>query len=90
MDDTYSQLLRNYWGYRTFRPLQREIIASAAEGYDVLAILPTGGGKSLTFQIAGLARGGLTLVITPLIALMEDQVAALRQRGIRAMPVHSG
>ncbi len=90
MDDTYSQLLRNYWGYRNFRPLQREIISCAAEGHDVLAILPTGGGKSLTFQIAGLARGGLTLVITPLIALMEDQVAALRQRGIRAMAVHSG
>ena len=90
MDDTYSRLLRDYWGYRTFRPHQREIIANAAQGHDVLAILPTGGGKSLTFQIAGLARGGLTLVVTPLIALMEDQVAALKQRGIRAMAVHSG
>ena len=56
MDDTYSRLLRDYWGYRTFRPHQREIIANAAQGHDVLAILPTGGGKSLTFQIAGLAR----------------------------------
>ncbi len=82
-------LLRQYWGYSQFRPLQREIIVSAAEGTDTLAVLPTGAGKSLCFQVAGLLRGGLTLVITPLIALMHDQVAGLVGRGLAATYLNS-
>ncbi len=83
-------ILKKYWGYEHFRPLQEEIIASVYEGHDTLGLLPTGGGKSITYQVAGLARGGLTLVITPLIALMEDQLANLRARDIRATAIHSG
>lgn len=84
------EILKKYWGYEHFRPLQEEIIASVYEGHDTLGLLPTGGGKSITYQVAGLARGGLTLVITPLIALMEDQLANLSARGIRATAIHSG
>lgn len=85
-----DEILRHYWGYSAFRPYQREIIESACAGHDTLALLATGGGKSITYQVSGLARGGLTLVISPLIALMEDQVQGLKSKGIRAAAVHSG
>lgn len=85
-----DEILRQYWGYDSFRPLQREIIDSVVSGHDTLAILPTGGGKSLTFQIPALALPGTALVISPLIALMSDQVHNLRKRNIRAIVIHSG
>ena len=85
-----DDILRQYWGYDSFRPLQREIIDSVISGHDTLAILPTGGGKSLTFQIPALALPGTALVISPLIALMSDQVQNLRKRNIRAVVIHSG
>ena len=85
-----SEVLHTYWGYETFRPMQEEIIREALEGRDVLAILPTGGGKSVCFQVPCLLREGIGLVITPLIALMKDQVQNLQDRGIRAMAVHAG
>jgi len=84
------QILKRYWGYESFRPMQEEIITAAAEGRDVLAILPTGGGKSVCFQVPALMTGGTALVITPLIALMKDQVQNLESRGIRAIAVHAG
>lgn len=87
---TPLDVLREYWGYDGFRPMQEEIIGASLEGKDVLAILPTGGGKSVCFQVPGLMRGGLTLVITPLIALMKDQVQNLEERGVRALAVHAG
>lgn len=68
-----SEVLKEYWGYDGFRPMQEEIITAALEGKDVLAIMPTGGGKSICFQVPGLMRDGITLVVTPLIALMKDQ-----------------
>ena len=83
-------ILREHWGYDAFRPMQESIIRSALEGRDVLAILPTGGGKSLCFQVPALMREGIALVITPLIALMKDQVRSLADRGIKALAVHSG
>ena len=83
-------ILAEYWGYERFRPLQEEIIASVLEGRDTLALLPTGGGKSICFQVPTLALEGLCLVISPLIALMKDQVQQLQQRGIRAEAVYSG
>lgn len=85
-----SDILREYWGYPSFRPLQREIIDSVLAGHDTLAILPTGGGKSLTYQVPSLILPGVTLVISPLIALMTDQVRSLRKRGIRAIVLHGG
>ncbi len=85
-----EEILHKWWGYNGFRPMQREIIESVLTGHDTLALMPTGGGKSLTFQIPALALGGLTIVITPLIALMKDQVDNLRRRGISAVAVHSG
>ncbi len=88
--DELLELLRQYWGYTSFRPLQEDIIASVVAGQDTLGLLPTGGGKSITYQVSGLARGGLTLVVSPLIALMEDQVQNLKRRGLRALFVHSG
>ncbi len=83
------KILDKYWGYKSFRFLQEDIIDSAIYGHDTLAILPTGGGKSICFQIPGLAREGLTLVISPLIALMEDQVKSLQKRGVNAEMISS-
>jgi len=84
------EVLKQYWGYEAFRPMQEEIISAAAEGRDVLAILPTGGGKSVCFQVPALMKDGLALVVTPLVALMKDQVQNLADRGIRALAVHAG
>ena len=79
---TPLEVLKTYWGHESFRPLQEEIIHSSLEGRDVLALLPTGGGKSVCFQVPALMKEGLCLVVTPLIALMKDQVQNLSQRGI--------
>lgn len=87
---TASEVLKEYWGYDSFRPMQESIIESALGGDDVLAILPTGGGKSVCFQVPGLMKEGTALVITPLIALMKDQVQNLNDRGIKAIAVHAG
>ncbi len=84
------KILKKYWGYDDFRELQQDIIESVLSGHDTLGLMPTGGGKSITFQIPALALGGLTIVVTPLIALMKDQVDNLRARGIRAAYLHSG
>jgi len=88
--DTYSQILNRYWGYRSFKPMQPEIIESVASGRDTLALMPTGGGKSVTFQVPALAAEGICIVVTPLIALMRDQVDNLVKRGIKAQAVYSG
>ena len=87
---TALEVLREYWGYDAFRPMQEEIIASALEGRDTLALLPTGGGKSVCFQVPALMRDGLALVVTPLVALMKDQVQSLQDRGIKAIAIHAG
>ena len=87
---TPQEVLQTYWGYESFRPMQEEIIRDALEGRDVLAILPTGGGKSVCFQVPALMQDGIALVVTPLIALMKDQVQNLQERGIRALAVHAG
>jgi len=84
------QILTRFWGFAEFRPLQEEIILSILSGKDTLALMPTGGGKSLTFQVPTLAREGICLVITPLIALMKDQVDQLNRRKIKAVAIHSG
>ncbi len=85
-----QEILEHFWGFNKFRPLQEEIIDSSIYGHDTLALLPTGGGKSLCFQIPGIAREGLTIVISPLIALMQDQVKNLKSRGIQAQAIYSG
>lgn len=89
MADQYLDILKKYWGYEDFRGIQREIIESIGSGKDTLGLMPTGGGKSITFQVPALAQEGVCLVITPLIALMKDQVSHLRQRGIRTAAIHS-
>ena len=88
--DVYQSILRQYWGYDDFRGIQREIIESIGNGHDTLGLMPTGGGKSITFQVPALAQEGVCIVITPLIALMKDQVQNLRRKGIRASAIHSG
>lgn len=83
-------VLREYWGYESFRPKQEDIVNAALEGRDVLAILPTGGGKSVCFQVPAMMREGIAIVVTPLIALMKDQVQNLSRRGIKALCVNAG
>lgn len=85
-----EDILRQHWGYDSFRPLQRDIIDSVLSGHDTIGLLPTGGGKSLTFQVPAMMMPGLTVVVTPLISLMKDQVDNLREAGIRAVYLHSG
>lgn len=88
--ERYRQILKQYWGYEGFRGIQEDIIRSIGDGHDTLGLMPTGGGKSVTFQVPALAQEGLCLVVTPLIALMKDQVRNLRSRGIKAAAVYSG
>ncbi|OFY37967.1 MAG: recombinase RecQ [Bacteroidetes bacterium RBG_13_44_24] len=88
--EPYRQVLTRYWGYTSFRPLQEDIIRSIAEGKDTLGLMPTGGGKSITFQVPALVKEGICLVITPLIALMKDQVSRLNSLDIRSLAIHSG
>ncbi|MEE4177550.1 MAG: ATP-dependent DNA helicase RecQ [Bacteroides sp.] len=85
-----QSILFKYWGFSSFRPLQEEVIQSVLDGHDTLALMPTGGGKSLCYQVPTLARAGLCIVVTPLIALMKDQVQNLKNRGIKAIAVHHG
>ena len=87
---TPLEVLSDYWGYDSFRPCQEDIVEAALEGRDVLAILPTGGGKSVCFQVPALMRDGIAIVVTPLIALMKDQVQNLNDRGIKALCVNAG
>ncbi len=86
----YQQILTRYWGFSTFRPTQEDIVMSVVNGHDTLGLMPTGGGKSLTFQVPAMARDGICLVITPLISLMKDQVTKLREKEIKAVAIYSG
>ncbi|MGL5938142.1 MAG: RecQ family ATP-dependent DNA helicase [Phocaeicola sp.] len=86
----YHEILKQYWGYDNFRGIQLDIIESIGSGHDTLGLMPTGGGKSITFQVPALAKEGVCLVVTPLIALMKDQVRNLRDRGIKAVAIYSG
>ena len=88
--DAYLDILKKYWGYDDFRGIQREIIESIGAGHDTLGLMPTGGGKSIAFQVPALAMQGVCVVVTPLIALMKDQVVHLREHGIRAAAIYSG
>lgn len=90
LPDIYRETLARHWGFTSFRPLQEEIIEAVISGQDAIGLLPTGGGKSITFQVPPVANNGLCLVITPLIALMKDQVARLKTQNIKAMAIHSG
>lgn len=89
-EEPLEQLLHDRFGFKEFRPGQEDVCKAAREGNDVLLVMPTGAGKSLCYQLPGIARGGTTLVVSPLIALMEDQVAKLQQQGFRAQRIHSG
>ena len=86
----FRDILHKYWGYPDFRGIQADIIASVSQGHDTLGLMPTGGGKSITFQVPALAMEGLCIVVTPLIALMKDQVDGLNRRGIKAAAIYSG
>jgi ATP-dependent DNA helicase RecQ len=86
----YRQIVKDHWGYISFRPMQEEIMQSVLEGKDTLGLMPTGGGKSLTFQVPALAMEGICIVVTPLIALMRDQVENLKKKQIKALAIHSG
>jgi ATP-dependent DNA helicase RecQ len=90
MPNNYREILKKYWGFESFRLLQEDIVLSIGQGRDTLALMPTGGGKSITFQVPALAIDGLCLVVTPLIALMKDQVENLKKNGIKAAAIHSG
>jgi len=90
MEQSLLDILKKYWHYDSFRPMQREAIESVLSGRDTLVLMPTGGGKSIIYQLPTLASDGLCIVVTPLIALMKDQVDALRKRGIPAIAIHSG
>lgn len=90
MIEKYRKILKDYWGYDNFRGIQEDIIQSIGSGRDTLGLMPTGGGKSITFQVPAMAKDGLCIVITPLIALMKDQVRNLRDRGIKAIAIYSG
>lgn len=90
MADRFRDILHEYWGYDDFRGIQQDIIRSIASGNDTLGLMPTGGGKSITFQVPALALEGMTIVVTPLVALMKDQVDHLKRRGIRAAAIHAG
>lgn len=85
-----QEILKQYWGYDSFRPLQEDIISAVLEGNDTLALLPTGGGKSICFQVPALAKDGICLVVSPLIALIKDQVESLQRKGIPALAIYSG
>ena len=87
--EKFLEILRQYWGYESFRPAQEKVIESVAGDKDTLALMPTGGGKSICFQVPALAKDGICLVVSPLIALMKDQVETLRSKGIGALAVHS-
>ena len=85
-----EDILKKYWGFDDFRGIQKEIIESVLDGHDTLGLMPTGGGKSITFQVPAMALEGTCIVITPLIALMKDQVQNLKKRGIKAAAIYSG
>ncbi|HZG01040.1 MAG TPA: RecQ family ATP-dependent DNA helicase, partial [Chitinophagales bacterium] len=87
---TIHEILRKHWGFSQFRPLQEDIIRSVMDGVDTLALLPTGGGKSMCYQVPALAMEGICVVVSPLISLIKDQVTQLEKRGVAALSIHSG